>query len=427
MKKTICAVIVSLSVLVFTGVAAADVIVIVNGTVVVGDGSVIENGTVIINGDRIEAVGSGSTIFEGATVIDASGYYVCPGFVDPYSSIGMSLVGMDRMTNDGNESTSTNTAELRASDGINPEAPPIAVTRINGTTTALITPGASNPINGQTAIVNLAGRTVAEMLVADQTGLVFNFGTRRSSGYPSTRPGTVAMIRQALYDAQRYGEQKQKAEETPEEGKENKNAGGTKTDLEQEALLRALNGEIPVFAVGGEMQDIANALSVAKEFNLRLILLSPNECWKMLDEIKESGFPVLVSNIFHSPGERDTYDRYYKLATTLHSAGIPFAFASSSSHNARQLPELAAMAVTYGLPEEEAVKAMTLYPARFLGIDENYGTLTAGKIANVAIWNGNPLQIKSKVTKLFIKGKEIELVSRQELLRDKFANPDSVR
>lgn len=427
MKKIIVILIAIICMAAFAGSSAAEVIAIINGTVVVGDGTVIENGTVIINGDRIEAVGAGLTIPEGATVIDASGHYVWPGIIDPYSLVGMSIVGMDEATNDSNEETSTNTADLRASDGINPQAPPIAVSRIDGITTALVSPGASNPINGQTAIVNLAGRTVSEMLIADQTALVFNFGTRRSGSYPSTRPGTVAMIRQALYDAQRYGEQKQKTGEKSEKGAENKNAGGAITDLKQEALLRALNGEIPVIAAGNEMQDIANALAVAEEFKLKLILLSPNDCWKMLDEIKASGFPVLVSNIFNMPDDRDHYDRYYKLAATLHSADIPFAFASSSSLNMRQMLDAVAMAVTFGLPEKEAIKAVTLYPAQILGIDDNYGTLAAGKIANVAIWNGNPLQTRSRVTNLFIKGMAIELVSMQELLRDKFEHPETVK
>jgi imidazolonepropionase-like amidohydrolase len=398
--------------------AAAEVVAITGGKVVVGNGTEYDSATVVIDGDVIAAVGEQVPIPEGARIVDASGMVVWPGMIDPYTTLGLVEVSMDQPTNDANEATDTSTAELRASDGIDPYAEPIAVTRIAGITTALVSPGTSNPINGQAAIISLAGRTTADMLVTDGAALVFNFASQRDEEYPSTRPGTVAFIRQSLYDARAYQERRRRAEEDCDDGKSW--LCDQKRDLGHEAVLRALGGEVPVIAITPRSQDIANALAVADEFELRLILYDAREVWKVLDEVAAAGVPVLLRSTFDMPSDRDPYDRYFRLAHTLWQAGIPFAFTTGDNHNVRNLPEHAAMAVTFGLPEEEAVKALTIGPASILGVGLSLGTLEAGKSADVVVWNGNPLQISSRVQRLFIHGREVPLRSRQEMLRDKF-------
>lgn len=384
--------------------AFADDIAITGGTVVIGNGEVIENGVVLISDGRIVFVGKGAAIPPATKVIDATGKVVFPGMVDPYTSLGMGEVSAVPMTNNGNERTSTNTAHLRASDGIDPLSSHINVTRMNGITTALVSPGEANPINGLAVVVNLEGRTKKEMLIADEMAIILNFGATRGDSYPATLPGVVSFIRQTFYDVQ------------AEMAKKN----GSGRNLKNENLIRALKGEIPVIASADSIQEITNAIAVAQEFKLKMILLDPREGWKLLPEIKASGYPVLLNSVFSMPGERDPYDRYYKLAASFYKAGIPFAFTTRSSSNARNLPNLAAMSVAFGLPEKEAVKALAFNAARFLGIDKNYGSIEDGKIANIAIWSGSPLQIRSKVEKLFINGKEVELRSRQEMLRDRF-------
>jgi imidazolonepropionase-like amidohydrolase len=414
---------VACSLFVFLAAATAEVIAITGGKVVVGNGAVYDSATVVIEGDVIAAVGAQIPIPDGARTVDASGMVVWPGMIDPYTTLGLVEVSMDRPTNDTNEATDTSTAQLRASDGIDPNAEPIAVTRIGGVTTVLVSPGRSNPINGQAAVISLAGRTTADMLVVDDAALVFNFGSRRDDEYPSTRPGTVAFIRQSLYDAQAYQDRRQRAKDNCENGQ-----GwecDQKRDLGDEALLRTLAREVPVIAITPRSQDIANALAVAAEFDLRLILYDAREVWKMLDEVATAGVPVLLQNTFDMPSDRDPYDRYYALANTLRQAGIPFAFTTGGNHNVRNLPGHAAMAVTFGLPEEDAVKALTSGAASILGIDASHGTLEAGKTADVVIWSGNPLQITSRVQRLFIRGRETPLRSRQEMLRDRYQQLDA--
>lgn len=398
-----------------------DVVAIVNGTVVTGTGEVFSPGMILIQGDRIAAVGAALHIPGFAKVIDARGMVVWPGMIDPYTTLGMSEVGMDRATNDANEATSTNTAQLRAIDGVNPDGEPILVTRIGGVTTAFVSPGGANPINGQGAIIDLSGRTAAAMTIRAEAALVLNFGAKRSGSYPSTRPGTVAFIRQTLFDAQAYAE-KMKPAEGPEK---NKNTGGI--SLQNEALTRALKGELPVFVLAGNAQEILSAIAVAQEFKLKAVLVNPRETWKVLPEIKAAGLPVLFGATFSVPPAGERYDRQYAAAGELRKAGIPFAFTTMSNHNVRNLPELAAMSVTFGLDEKAAVEALTLAPARILGIEKDYGSIAAGKVANIVIWSGNPLQLTSRVKTVLIRGVEVPLVSRQEQLRDKYADPGSVR
>lgn len=408
----------------------ADVTAVVGGRVLVGDGTVLEQATVIFEDGLIVEVGEDVRVPAGAKVIDAKGRWVCPGMIDPYTSVGMVLVGSDIATNDSNEATMNATPHVRAVDAIDPDSPLIPVGRLGGVTTVLVTAGSRNPINGQAAVVDLYGRTVDEMLVAEGAGLVFafsrgggRFGESSSSGYPSTRIGVMAFLRQTLYDARRYMEQQEEAAEKAEGGKDrepSEQGGGGGRNLIHEALIPVLKGQVSVFAEAHNVQEIRNALKLAEEFKLKLIFVNPSGAHHMLDEIKASGFPVLLGNVFSTPSDDEPFDLYYSLAARLHKAGIVFAFTTGSAHGIRTLPTLAAMSVAYGLPETDAFKALTLNPAEILGVGGEYGSLEKGKVANVAVWDGDPLQNRSKVVGLFIRGREVALESRQEQLRDKF-------
>ena len=401
----------------------AQPVAIVGGTVEVGDGTRIERGTVLIDGPLITKVGARVDLAPGTRTIDATGKVVWPGMIDPFTTLGLVEVSLDRSTNDADEATLTSTAQLRAIDGINATSEPIAVTRIGGVTTALVQPGTRNPINGQAAIIDLGGRTAEELAVRDVAGIVFNFSSIRDDSYPSTKPGTVAFIRQELYDARAYAA---RASASDDEAGEQEPSKAARTDLEKDALQRVLSRELPMIAVAPTSSDILNALAVAKEFDLRLVLAAAREAWRVLPEIKAAGVSLLLGETFDLPGERDPYDRYYRLAATLQGAGIPFAFTTADNHNVRQLPEHAAMAVTFGLPEREAVRALAFNAARILGIERSHGMLAAGMTADVVIWDGDPLQIRSRPQRVFVRGLEVPLRSRQEALRDAFSDLTAV-
>ena len=383
---------------------------ITGGNIVTGTGETIKNGTILIKGERIEKIGTDLAIPEGCETVDASGKTIWPGRIDALSIVGLSEIGAVAVTNDANEKTSTNTAHLRASDGINPESAVVGVTRNNGITTTQVMQGRAAPINGLTSIINLDGRRVDDMLIADGTSIVLNLNAMERGKYPSTRPGIMAFIRQTLIDTQNKISKKSESE--------------AELNLKDQTLARALKGELSVITFCDRNQDIRNAITLGREFNLKMILI-PGRGWsRQLEMIKESGYPVLVTGTFDNPSENQAYDYNYRMAARLHEAGIPLAFASCTAHNARQMPESVSMSVTYGLPYDAGMQALTLSAARILGIDKDYGSLESGKIANISVWSGDPLQISSKLEALFIKGKNVSLQSRQELLRDKYKSLD---
>ena len=384
---------------------------ITGGKIITGTGEEIENGTILLEGSRIVKIGTALAIPEGSKIIDATGKIVRPGRIDALSIVGLSEIGAVQVTNDANERTSTNTANLRASDGINPESAVIGVTRNNGITTTQVMQGRAAPINGLTAIIDLEGRRLDQMLVAEGTAIVLNLNATSRGKYPSTRPGIMAFIRQEFLNAGN----KIKKEDNEDNGSLN---------LKERTLARALDGELAVYAFCDANQDIRNAITLGEEFSLRMVLV-PGRGWsRQLEMIKKSGFPVVISGTFDNPAEHEPYDRNYRMAGRFHEEGIPVAFASCSAHNARQMPDAVAMSVTFGLPYEAGLDAMTLSAAKILGIDKDYGSLEPGKIANIVVWSGDPLQISSRVEHLIIRGREVSLQSRQELLRDKYQSID---
>jgi len=384
---------------------------ITGGKIITGTGEEIENGTILLEGSRIAKIGTALAIPEGSKIIDATGKIVRPGRIDALSIVGLSEIGAVQVTNDANESTSTNTANLRASDGINPESAVIGVTRNNGITTTQVMQGRAAPINGLTAIIDLEGRRLDQMLVAEGTAIVLNLNATSRGKYPSTRPGIMAFIRQEFLNVSNKVEK--------ENGEEN-----ASLNLKEQTLARALDGELAVYAFCDANQDIRNAITLGREFSLRMVLV-PGRGWsRQLEMIKKSGFPVLINETFTNPGESEPYDHNYRMAARFHEAGIPIAFASCSAHNARQMPDAVAMSVTFGLPYEAGLDAMTLSAAKILGIEKDYGSLEPGKIANIVVWSDDPLQISSRVEHLIIRGEEVSLVSRQELIRDKYQSID---
>lgn len=412
---------------------AGETFAIINGRVLVGDGTVMEKGTVVVREGRIAAVGPDAAIPEGATVVDAGGLWVTPGLIDAYSSIGLIEVAMDQTTSDLNEATSPATPELRAIDAVNPDSALVGVARVGGITTVHTSPGSVNPINGQTVILDLAGRTVDDMVVGSGTFLVFGLG--RTAGrpggggapgrFPATRMGRIAFIRQTLYDAKAAG----RREDAPGQGGRSRGDSGPPQrgrNLRNEALQGALEGRVRVIMAASEVPEIRAALALAEEFGLDIVLFNPRHAWKCLDEIRAAGVPVLLGTAFSVPDDGEPYDRYFSLAATLYHAGIPFAFTTGRGHAARTLPTHAGISVAHGLPADAAFRAVTLEPARILGIDDRYGLLEAGKVANVVLWSGDPLQTRSRVERVFIRGRRIPLESRHEKLRDRFGDPDRV-
>src|SRR5215467_13734707 len=388
---------------------------------------VIENGVVVIQGKRIVAVGPASTpIPAGAKVIDVTGMTVYPGLIDAETRLGLTEVSADRSTDDTLESSDEIMPHMHVADAFHAETALIPVARINGITNAVVAPGAGDTLPGQDAFIQLAGKSADEMLIVRDVALPLNFTGRQrrnesfaTAKFPQTRMGMAAQLRQAFIDAQDY-EAKLNAYEKKKAADPEKAGAPPKRDLKLEALLPYLHGQKPMVLAAEEPNDLQTVLEIAKEFHLKVILNHLSHSAEVLDEVAASGFPVIVGPIYEQPKEWERYDTVYRLPAEMARRGIKIAFATYDAHNARNLPYAAGYAEGFGLPADEALKAVTLNPAQMFGLDKDYGSLDPGKVANVVVASGDPLDVKTDVKHVFIAGEEIPLVSKQTELRDQY-------
>jgi imidazolonepropionase-like amidohydrolase len=388
---------------------------------------VIESGVLVIENGKITAVGPASTAAPaGAKVIDVSGMTVYPGLIDAESHLGLTEVQADRMTNDLIELSDEIMPHMHVYDAFHAETALIPVARINGITNAVIAPENQDTLPGQDAFIQLAGRSSEEMLLVRDLALPLNFtGVQRrnesfaTAKYPQTRMGMAAQLRQAFIDAQDY-EVKLAAYDKKKTANPDKAGEPPKRDLRLEALLPYLHAKKPMILAAEEPHDLQTVLDMAKEFHLKVILNHLTHCSEVLDKVAASGFPVIVGPIYEQPKDWERYDAVYRLPAEMAKRGIKIAFASYDAHMVRGLPYAAGYATAFGLPADEALKALTLNTAQIFGLDQELGSLDAGKTANVVVADGDPLDVKTDVKHVFIAGQEIPLVSRQTELRDRY-------
>lgn len=407
-----------------------DTIALRGGKLLTVSHGVIENGVVVMqsgpNG-RITAVGPASTpIPAGAKVIDVTGMTVYPGLIDAETRLGLTEVPADRMTDDTLEPSDEIMPHMHVYDAFHAETALIPVARINGITNAVVAPAIGDTLPGQDAFIQLAGRSSDEMLLVRDLALPLNFTGRQrrnesfaTAKFPQTRMGMAAQLRQAFIDAQDY-EAELAAWEKKKAADPDKAGAPPKRDLKLEALLPYLHGQKPMVLAAEEANDLQTVLDMAKEFHLKVILNHLSHSAEVLDKVAASGFPVIVGPIFEQPKEWERYDAVYRLPAEMARRGIKIAFATYDAHNVRNLPYAAGYAVGFGLPGDEALKAITLNPAQMFGLDKDLGSLDAGKMANVVVASGDPLDVKTDVKHVFIAGQEIPLVSKQTELRDQY-------
>ncbi|HEV2960313.1 MAG TPA: amidohydrolase family protein [Candidatus Angelobacter sp.] len=406
-----------------------------NGTVALRGGKlltithgVIENGVVVIQNGKIAAVGAaGSTAIPGgAKVIDVTGMTVYPGLIDSETHLGLTEISADRSTNDTLENSDEIMPHMHVSDAFHAETALIPVARVNGITNAIVAPAIGDTLPGQDSFIQLSGRSANEMLMVRDIALPLNFtGVQRRNEsferakFPQTRMGMAAQLRQAFLDAQDY-EQKMADYEKKKASGSDKPGNPPKKDLKLEALLPYLHAQKPVVLAAEEPNDVETALDLAREFHLKVILNHVTHAASLLDKIAATGFPVIVGPIYEQPKESERYDAVFSLPAKMAQHGIKIAFASYEAHQVRNLPYAAGYAVGFGLPYDEALKAITINPAQMWGVDQQLGSLDVGKMANIVVANGDPLDVKTDVKHVFIAGEEIPLVNKQTELRDRY-------
>ncbi len=361
------------------------------------------NDCILINNGKIEKIAKRIEINnENTKVIDAKGGWVMPGIIEAHCHIGIMEEGIRFEGMDLNEYSSAITPHLRTIDGINPRDLAFQSAIETGITTVMTGMGSSNPIGGQFAIIKTYGKSVDEMLVRAPAALKIAFGENPKSIFgkkgsmPITRMGTAALIRETLYKAKNYMNRK---EEALKEGKI------FDIDIKMEAIIPVLKKEIPLKAHAHRSDDILTAIRIAKEFDLKLTIDHGTEAYLVADYIKESGFPVISGPNMNFRGKVETQNRNYNTTKILQEKGILYAMITDHPVVPIEfLPMSAALAVKNGLKEEDALKAITINPAKILGIDDRVGTLEEGKEADICIYNGNPLNINSKNMYTIISG-----------------------
>lgn len=380
-------------------------VAITGGYVVPVVGDPIDGGTVLIQDGKIVAVGADVEVPEGVPVVDAGGDWVLPGFVESHGHVGVHEEADGWAGHDTNEMTDPNGARLRALDAINPADLGFADALGGGVTTVVIKPGSGNPIGGQTVAVKCWGRTVDEMVVREPVSVKSALGENPKRVYgdqkklPSTRQGVAAVIRDAFMKAQDY---RAKRESAQQEGKP------FDRDATLEVLVRVLDGELPWCQHTHRADDIATALRLADEFGYRLVINHGTEGHLLADLLAERDIPVIIGPLFTSRSKVELRNRSLRNPGILARAGVRLAI--TTDHPVVPIHFLvhqATLAVKEGLDRDEALRTITVNPARILGLDDRVGSLTPGLDGDVVVWSGDPLDVMSRARKVFIAGREV--------------------
>jgi imidazolonepropionase-like amidohydrolase len=365
-------------------------------------GKDIQNGAILIVNGKIKAIGSADEITADENTHIIEGKIAVPGLVDVRSTLGLSGILNYDADQDQLESSSPLQPELRASDAFNAKEALIPWVRGFGITTVNTGHGPGELISGQTALFKLTGGTVESSLIRDHVAVAATLATeaqKTGKSSPGTRGKMLAMLRELFIETEEYASKMEKSNQDPDADLPTRN-------LRLETMLRVLRGKQPLLITADRAQDIASAIRISKEFNVKIWLDSAAEAYLMLDEIKAAGMPVLLHpSMARSSGEKENAS--FNTPAKLRDAGIPFAIQSGYEPyvpKARVILFEAALAAANGLTFEEALNSITLAPAKILGIDDRVGSLEVGKDGDIAIYDGDPFEYTTHCTGVIIDG-----------------------
>jgi imidazolonepropionase-like amidohydrolase len=397
-------------------------------------GPAIEDGTLIIRDGKIAAVGTGIDVPSGAQVIDAKGLQIYPGLFDSITQMGLREIGAVSSTVDETETGDFN-PDVVAATAILPSSEHITVTRAAGITEVLAVPasggfdssGGSGLLGGQASAIHMSGWTINEMLIKKSAAMVIDWPTIETRTFDFS---TFSIKEKPYTEAkQEYDKHVDELADWLARARHYAQALGHAgpadydADVRLAALVPVVRGQLPVLVFADEARDIRHAVEFCDQQKLKMILAGGLEAYKVKDLLRSKNIPVILRPVLTLPNHQDDpYDRVLSQPAELAAAGVKFAFASFDNSFARRLGQNAANAVAYGLPYEEALKAVTVYPAQIFGLADQFGTLEPGKLANLIVTNGDPLELTTDVRYLFIRGQLTSTDNKQRRLYEKYLN-----
>ena len=404
----------------------AQTIAITGGKVYPVSGPVIENGTVVIRGGEIVAVGSNVAVPADAQRIDATGKVVTPGLVNAATQLTLVEIGAVGATREaqarGREGIA---AAFRPWEGLNPTSVLISPARNAGVTTVLVAPS-GGLISGQAGVVHLVPGTAADMVLKAPVAMVASLGPSRGPN-GSPRAETIMRLREILDDARVYRTRRADFERA-----QTRTLAAGRLDLE--AMLQVLDGRIPMVVEADKASDIEAAMKLAKDYNFRLIVAGGAEGWQIADKLAAARIPVLTGAMNNIPESFSSLGQRQENAGLLSKAGVQVTVVGNAgggdeeAFNVRNVRFEAGNAVAYGMDWNTALRSITLTPAETFGVADRVGSLAAGKVADVVIWSGDPLDFASQPEHVFVRGQEIRQPSRQDLLEERYKTlPPSYR
>ena len=399
---------------------AAQTIAITGGKVYPVSGPQIDGGTVVIVNGRITAVGSNVAIPAGAQRIDATGKIVTPGFVNSSTQLGVQEIAAVSETRDMSARGKDNiAAAFTVWDGLNPNSVMLAPARKDGITSFVVMP-TGGLIAGQAALVDVVPGTTSDMLVRAPVAMVAEIGDPQSAGLRA-RGELIVKLRELLEDTRFFQTHREAFDRA-----QTRTFSASRLDLE--AMIPVVEGKLPLVVTVDREADIDDALRLAREFNIKLMIGGGAEAWMMADKLAAAHVPVLTGAMNNIPAGFASLGQRQENAAILSKAGVPVALIGNAgggdeeAFNVRNLKQEAGNAVAYGMAWDNALRAVTLAPAEIFGVADRVGSLQPGREGNVVVWSGDPFEFTTRVEHVFVRGREYHDKTRQDELMERYRN-----
>lgn len=393
--------------------ALADKIAVVGGKVFTGTAQgTLESATVLIDNNTVVSVSKGAEVPAGYNVIDATGKYVTPGLVGAYTQLGLVEVGMSAGTVDSSVSTlpiSATGAAYDVSYAVNPDSSLMAISRVEGVTSAATTISRTEYLfHGQGAVITLASDALP--VLKPKAFVAVNVGNAGADDAGGSRAAVWVMLENAINEVK----------EAPKSLSPTSDWHGINSRLDVQALKPVVKGEVPLLIHADRAADIRQVIAFKQRHpGMNVVLVKGMEAWRVADELASAKIPVIIDPEFNLPGGFDQMGATLANAARLHNAGVTIAI-GMETHNIRLATQHAGNAVAHGMSHEAALAALTVNPARIFGMEGTIGSLAKGARADLVIWTGDPLEVTEAAETVLINGKVIEHTSRQIKLQQRY-------